>query len=165
MFGGPEPPCSQRSQGGTSRQLAQGPCRKNKPCREPEDKREGERRRKTCAVILKSVFPIADLCQRRLRGPVSHTHRVLTLVASPQQKAAGGEIRGLGLGVILPFIPSSCILAVPGLGHSVPALHSSQASGALNTIKCHRLWSMGKGIAVESQSRNSLRRGSLQPGF
>lgn len=145
---------SEWSQGGASRQLAQGPCRKNKPCRKPEDKREGERRRETCAVILKSVSPIADSYQLRLRGP--HTHRVLTPVASPQQKAAGGEIRGLGLGVILPFIPSSCILAVPGLGHSVPALHSSQASGELNTIKCHRLWSMGKGIAVESQSRGSL---------
>lgn len=55
-------------QGGASRQLAQGPCQKNKLCRKlggGEPKKE-----KKVLLFLKSLFPIADLYLLILGGLV-----------------------------------------------------------------------------------------------
>lgn len=125
--------------------------------------RGGERggEEKCVLLFLKSPFPTADLYQLILRGPVSHTHSVPTLVVPspplPPPKTAGGEAWGLGLGVILPFIPSSssCILLSARLGPLSPCL--TQLPGQRRAKHRETSWVMvdrkGDNRGVPSQRR------------
>lgn len=118
-------------------------------------------RRKMCAVIFKKPISYCRFVSADPeRTSVAHTQCTYTggaLPPLPPPKTAGGEAWGLGLGVILPFIPSSssCILLSARLGPLSPCL--TQLPGQRRAKHRETSWVMvdrkGDNRGVPSQRR------------